>query len=129
NMLFNTANVLRRPGPREPGGTLMVYSGGTLARGLWDEDDARIAETYLADLDGVFPGAAQVVEETIVHRWEHGLPYVRPGRHRLQQALERPLDPLFLAGDYLGSRYTETAIATGTAAAEAIRGRLGRPPS
>ena len=129
NMLFNTANVLRRAGPREPGGTLMVYSGGTLARRLWDEDDTRIAETYLADLDGVFAGAAQLVEETVVHRWEHGLPYVRPGRHRIQQALERPLDPVFLAGDYLGSRYTETAIATGRAAAEAIRGRLGRPPS
>jgi len=129
NMLFNTANVLRRSGPREPGGTLMVYSGGSLARRLWDEDDARIAETYLADLDGVFPGAAHLVEETVVYRWEHGLPYVRPGRHRIQQALERPLGPIFLAGDYLGSRYTETAIATGTAAAGAIRGRLGRPPS
>jgi oxygen-dependent protoporphyrinogen oxidase len=129
NMLFNTANVLRRSASRRPGGTLMVYSGGSLARRLWEEDDARIADTYVADLDGVFPGAAQLVEETVVHRWERGLPYVRPGRHRLQQALERPLDPIFLAGDYLGSRYTETAISTGAVAAAAIRGRLSRPLS
>ena len=28
NMVFNTANVLRNSGPRRPGGSLMVYSGG-----------------------------------------------------------------------------------------------------
>jgi oxygen-dependent protoporphyrinogen oxidase len=125
NMLFNTANVLRRrDGRRAPGGTLMVYSGASLGRRLWDADDARVVATYLDDLDGVFPGAARVVEETLVHRWEHGLPYVRPGRHSVQRALERPLGNVFLAGDYLGTRYTDTAIATGTAAAAAIRPRL-----
>jgi predicted NAD/FAD-dependent oxidoreductase len=44
----------------------------------------------------------------------------------VQSALERSLEPLFLAGDYLGTRYTETAIASGTAAAAAIRARLQR---
>jgi protoporphyrinogen/coproporphyrinogen III oxidase len=127
NLFFNMANVLR-PGEaaREPGGSLMVYSGAGLGRRLWDEDDARVRELYLADLDGMFPGASAVVEEVVVHRWERGVPYVRPGRHRLQDALERPLAPVFLAGDYLGIRYTETAIATGRAAAGAARGHLGR---
>jgi oxygen-dependent protoporphyrinogen oxidase len=125
NMLFNTANVLRtRDGRRTPGGSLMVYSGASLARRLWEVDDAGVTATYLNDLEGAFPGAARIVEETLVQRWEHGLPYVRPGRHRVQRALERPLGNIFLAGDYLGTRYTETAIASGTAAATAIRSRL-----
>lgn len=123
NMLFNMANVLRG-GPRQPGGSLMVYSGASLGRALWDVDDERVVATYLDDLEGVLPGAGRIVEETVVRRWEHGLPYVGPGRHRVQAALERPLEPLFLAGDYLGTRYTDTAIASGTRAAAAIRARL-----
>jgi hypothetical protein len=33
----------------------------------------------------------------------------------------QPLGPIHLAGDYLGTWYTETAIQTATAAAAAIR--------
>ena len=51
---------------------------------------------------------------------------MRPGRQAVQDALERPLAPIFLAGDYLGIRYTETAIATGRAAAGGAREHLGR---
>jgi oxygen-dependent protoporphyrinogen oxidase len=120
NMLFNSANVLRT-GAREPGGSLMVYSGASLGRRLWDVDDEEVAATYLADLDGVFPGVGALVAETVVHRWEHGLPYVRPGRHRIQSALERPLGRVVLAGDYLGTRYTDTSIRTGFEAGEAVR--------
>ena len=123
NMLFNMANVLRR-GAREPGGSLMVYSGASLGRELWGLDDTRVVETYLRDLDEVLPGARRLVAETVVHRWEHGLPYVRPGRHRIQRALERPLGNIFLAGDYLGTRYTDTAIRTGLAAAANIAQQL-----
>jgi oxygen-dependent protoporphyrinogen oxidase len=119
NMLFNTANVLRR-GAREPGGSLMVYSGASLGRELWDVADERVVDTYLRDLDEVLPGARRIVAETVVHRWEHGLPYVRPGRHRVQRALERPLGNILLAGDYLGTRYTDTAIRTGLTAAARI---------
>jgi predicted NAD/FAD-dependent oxidoreductase len=72
----------------------------------------------------MFPGASDVVEEVVVHRWPKGLPYVTPGRSALQPALERSLAPYFLAGDYLGVRYTETAIATGRAAAARARDRL-----
>jgi oxygen-dependent protoporphyrinogen oxidase len=128
NLFFNTANVLRsRGGHREPGGSLMLYAAADLARRLWDADDGDVAATFLADVEEFFPGAGELVAETLVHRWEHGLAYVRPGRHHLQRALERPLGPLFLAGDYLGSRYTETAIQTGAAAAAAVRTRLATP--
>ena len=120
NMLFNMANVLRGD-RRDPGGSLMVYSGASLARQLWDVDDAGVLETYLSDLDAVLPGARRLVGETVVHRWEHGLPYVRPHRHRVQRALERPLGNVLLAGDYLGTRYTDTAIHTGLQAAARIK--------
>jgi oxygen-dependent protoporphyrinogen oxidase len=123
NLFFNMANVLRG-GERADGGSLMVYSGAGLARRLWDEDDARIRDIYVADIDAMFPGAPDVVDQVVVHRWEKGLPYVCPGRAKLQPALERPFGPFFLAGDYLGVRYTETAIATGVAAAAAARDRL-----
>jgi oxygen-dependent protoporphyrinogen oxidase len=125
NLLFNMANVLRPAETvREPGGSLMVYSGAELARRLWDEDDETVRAAYLTDLDAIFPGSAAVVAESVVHRWPHGLPYVRPGRERVQEALERPLAPLFLAGDYLGTRYTETAIQTGREAAAGARAHL-----
>jgi protoporphyrinogen/coproporphyrinogen III oxidase len=130
NLFFNSANVLRpREERREPGGSLQVYAAAGLARRLWDGDDADAAAAFVGDLDEAFPGIGNVVAESVVHRWERGLPYVAPGRHRLQAALERPLDPLYLAGDYLGSRYTETAIHTGTAAAAAARARLTAPAS
>jgi protoporphyrinogen oxidase len=125
NMLFNMSNVLRpRESKREPGGSLMVYSGAGLGRRLLELDDARITQTYLDDLESIYPGLKNYVSEVVIQRWPRGLPYPRPGRYRLQSALQRPLGNVFLAGDYLGTWYTDTAIATGTAAAESIRARL-----
>jgi protoporphyrinogen/coproporphyrinogen III oxidase len=124
NMLFNTANVLRGDGPRQPGGSLMVYSGASLANRLDEKSDDEVREIYLRELEQLFPGLGAEVTETQIVRWPKGLPHPRPGRHLLQPALERPLDPFFLAGDYLGTTYVETAIQTGTAAARAIRPKL-----
>ncbi|HEX5558193.1 MAG TPA: NAD(P)/FAD-dependent oxidoreductase [Gaiellales bacterium] len=124
NMLFNTANVTRGPGPREPGGTLMAYSAASLADALADRDDEEVARIYADDVARIFPAVAGHIAEVRIRRWAHGLPHPRPGRHLLQPALERPLGNVFLAGDYLGTTYVDTAVATGTAAAHAIRRRL-----
>ncbi len=125
NMLFNMANVLRAPGePRQPGGSLMVYAGAGFARRLLPLDDAAITARYLADLHDLYPETRGLVEEVVIQRWERGLPYPRPGRSRLQPALTRPLDPIYLAGDYLGTWYTETAVQTAVTAAARIRARL-----
>jgi oxygen-dependent protoporphyrinogen oxidase len=124
NMLFNTANVLRGPGPREPGGSLMVYSGASLAQRLEGRSDDEVRETYLRDLEELFPALRGKVAETAIVRWPRGLPHPRPGRHLLQPALERPVAPFFLAGDYLGTTYVETAIQTGAAAARAVHAAL-----
>jgi len=126
NMLFNTANVLRGGGAREPGGTLMVYSAANLARALDGLGDAEVERRYLEDIYALFPALRGSVREVVIRRWETGLPHPRPGRHLLQPVLEQPLGAVQLAGDYLGTTYIETAIETGAAAAHRIRGTL--PP-
>ena len=124
NMFFNTANVLRTSPRREPGGTLMVYSAASLAQKLAERDDDEVAEIYVHDLAQIFPEIRARVDEVHIRRWPHGLPHPRPGRHHLQPALERSLGNIFLAGDYLGTTYVETAVNTGTTAAHEIRRRL-----
>lgn len=125
SMLFNTANVLRsRGGPRQRGGSLMVYAAAGGARALAGLDDEEVRALFLADLRGVFPEAGTVVSEVVVRRWERGLPYAAVGRGRLQAALTRPLGRIHLAGDYLGTWYTETASQTADAAARAVREQL-----
>jgi protoporphyrinogen/coproporphyrinogen III oxidase len=67
-----------------------------------------------------------------VHRWELGNVYARPGRGRLQPALEGALGPhenVHLAGDYFAELGTmETAARTGVTAAERVAARLPIAP-
>jgi len=124
-MLFNTANVLRSSETvRRPGGSLMVYAAAGDARALAGLDDDEVRERFLDDLASLYPEARGVVSELVIQRWERGLPYAAVGRGRLQAALTRPLGPICLAGDYLGTWYTETACQTAEAAALAVRARL-----
>jgi oxygen-dependent protoporphyrinogen oxidase len=102
----------------------MVYSAAGLADALADRDDEEIARIYADDVARIFPAVAGHIREVKIRRWPRGLPHPRPGRHLLQPALERPLGTVFLAGDYLGTTYVDTAVTTGTAAAHAIRRRL-----
>lgn len=126
SMLFNTANVLRRGGaPRAPGGSFMVYAAAGFARRLDALDDEAVRERFLADLHAVLPLTRGIVEEVVIERWDRGLPFPRVGRSALQPALTRSLAPVWLAGDYLGTWYTETAVQTALAAATAVAATLG----
>jgi oxygen-dependent protoporphyrinogen oxidase len=128
SMLFNTANVFRRGGARLPGGSLMVYAAAQRARDLDGLDDGEVAVRFRADLHDLYPETRSVIDEVVVRRWERGLPYPEPGRSSLQPALTRSLAPIHLAGDYLGTWYTETAVQTAVRAARAIAAGLdGRP--
>ena len=120
-MLFNTANVLRVPGRREPGGTLWVSAAANLARALEGLDDDEVSARFRADLLDLFPALDGQIAETKIVRWERGLPHPTVGRSRLQPALMRDLSPVFLAGDYLGTWYTETAAQTAETSAAAAR--------
>lgn len=127
NMLFNHANALRRPGgAREPGGALMVYGGAGLARRLFDKTDAEIEATIVDDLYDLYPESKGVVREVIVQRWEHAIPFAKPGRAHVQDALERGVDgTIFFAGDYVGEwTHMESAALTAAEAAAAARARV-----
>lgn len=121
SMAFNMANVLRGAGPRVPGSSFMVYAAAGLARQLDGLRDEEVAARFVADLNGVFPGVGQHVVETQVLRLDRGLPHPTVGRGRLQTALTRDLGRIALAGDYLGSWYTDTCVATAEAAAASAR--------
>jgi protoporphyrinogen/coproporphyrinogen III oxidase len=124
-MLFNTSNALRtKDAPRRPGGSFMVYAAAGKARAIAGRSDDDVRELFLADLGKVFPAAPAVVSEIAIQRWDPGIPYAAVGRGRLQPALTRDLAPIHLAGDHLGTWYTETACQTAEAAAAAIRARL-----
>lgn len=120
SVAMNMANINRgAETERRPGGSLMTFSPAGLGRRLLERDDQDIVAAHLGDLDGMLPGVADTVEEAHVERWPLGAPYSFPGRGALQHALRRPTQRIFLAGDYLGTLYTETAIQTGLTAARA----------
>ena len=122
DMFTNQAHALRAAGPRRPGGSLMLFAGAHGAAALMREPDAVIVERFLADLHELFPQTRGVVADAGVHRWELGNVYARPGRGRLQAALEGPLGAhrnLHLAGDYFAELGNlEAAARSGLAAAD-----------
>ena len=124
NMVFNMASAVRA-GPRMPGGSLMVYSGARLAERFEGVSDDEVASLYERELAEVFPQLRGRIDEALIIRWPRGLPHPRPGRGAVQGALTRPLGRVFLAGDYLGTSYVETAVQTGTSAAAGARAVLG----
>ncbi|MER5217410.1 NAD(P)/FAD-dependent oxidoreductase [Streptomyces sp. NPDC002838] len=125
NVALNMSNVVHGyEAERRPGSSLMTFSPGSLARELLEHDDDKIRRIYLDDLDQVLPGFADKVVEAEVQRWPTGAPYCFPGRGKLQQTLTRRTGRVLLAGDYLGTLYTETAIQTGLSAAQEAQSLL-----
>src|SRR5581483_4436230 len=101
NMLFNTASVLRAAPARLPGGSLTAYGAASLGEALLALPDAELADALVAYVATVFPAVHDVVEEVVVQRWPQGIPFARPGRGSLQEALEEVQGRVVLAGDYL----------------------------
>jgi oxygen-dependent protoporphyrinogen oxidase len=102
----------------------MVYSGARLAERFDSASDDAVASLYERELTELFPQLRGRIDEALIIRWPQGLPHPRPGRGALQPALTRSLGRVFLAGDYLGTSYVETAIQTGTSAAAGGRALL-----
>jgi oxygen-dependent protoporphyrinogen oxidase len=131
DLFTNQAQALRHGRERRPGGSLMLFAGGHAAAALSSASDEEIVRRFLDDLHDLYPLTRGAVADAIVHRWELGNAFARPGRHRLQPALEGPLGAdrnLHLAGDYfaeLGNM--EAAARTGAAAAERVDAQLRDP--
>jgi oxygen-dependent protoporphyrinogen oxidase len=125
NVLLNMSNIARGyEKERQPGSSIMTFSPASLARKLLELEDDEVRDTYLNDLDQILPTFADKVVESEIQRWPTGAPYCFPGRGKLQPTLTRRGGRVFLAGDYLGTLYTETAIATGLSAAQEARSLL-----
>lgn len=122
NVVLNQSNPVHGyDSRRQPGSSFMVFSPASLARRLLEQDDATVLQTFTDDLDQVLRGVASTIVEAEVARWPEASPYGFPGRGRLQPALTRNASRVMLAGDYLGTHYTESAIASGFAAATLAR--------
>jgi oxygen-dependent protoporphyrinogen oxidase len=128
DMFTNQAQALRGDGPRRPGGSLMLFAGARAAAALMRERDEVIVERFLADLHALYPQTRGAIGRARVQRWELGNVYARPGRGRLQPALEGPHgahENLHLAGDYFAELGNiEAAARTGLAAAEHVDSRI-----
>ena len=128
DMFTNQAHALRAGGPRRPGGSLMLFAGADAAAALMRERDEVIVERFLTDLHGLFPETRNAIAGATVQRWQLGNVYARPGRGRLQAALEGALgthENLHLAGDYFAELGNiEAAARTGLAAAERVDARI-----
>jgi len=110
---------------RQPGSSFMTFSPGESGRRLMDKSDEEIIQIYLKDLNEIFPGFSDHVVEAHVMKFPFGSAFVYPGREKIQPILTKSAGRLFLAGDYLGTFYTETAIQTGLTAAQNINSLLG----
>lgn len=129
DMFFNHANPLRT-GPRKPGGSLMVYSGGEPARQMLKLTDDEIRDKYLADVYRMFPQLKGHVKETVVQRWVPGNTY-RPAGFDFSPMLaycERDDVDIHFAGDYF-AEIGNMEIATGTGHEAARRARVRLPPA
>lgn len=102
----------------------MTFSPGESGRKLMDKSEDEIIQMKLKDLNDIFPGFSNHVVEAHVMKFPFGSAYIFPGRAELQPILTKSAGRLFLAGDYLGSKYTETAIQTGLTAAQNINSLL-----
>lgn len=118
---LNQANIVRgAESSRMQGGSFMTFSPAALGRALLHKSEAEVIETHLKDLDQVlnYKGFADSVVEAKMERWENASPYCAPGRAKLQPILMKGEGRILLAGDFLGTLYTETAVTTGFTAAE-----------
>ncbi|GLB67092.1 protoporphyrinogen/coproporphyrinogen oxidase [Arthrobacter mangrovi] len=117
---LNQASIVRgTESVRKPGGSFMTFSPAGLGRALLEKSDEDVIQTHLADLDQVLGhGFADSVVEAKAARWEVASPYCFPGRAKLQSTLMRGTNRVFLAGDFLGTLYTESSITSGFSAAQ-----------
>jgi len=105
----------------------MVYGASRLGRKLLELSDDEVRRTFRRDLESVLPALRGHIDEIVIQRWPHGIPYSRPGRHRYQDTLEEPFGRIFLAGDYIGQRGgMDTAADVAIGAAKGARAHVTR---
>ena len=126
NMFFNHANFMHGVGQKQ-GSVIMVYGGGRRARALLGASEDAVRDTFLADLDLMYPAGAPAHRRDLGQGLEHAGPFAAPGRWRAQAALDRGIaDRIFLAGDWVSEFVSmETAALTAVDATDNVRRVLG----
>jgi len=98
------------------------------AERMMDWPDEQVVSAVAADVERLFPGAFAAKQFVRVVRWREGMPKSPVGRARAlaEYRRTRPRDcRVWLAGDYMGMATLESAIETGTWAADRIVNRDG----
>ena len=109
---------------RAKGSSIFVFTATEWAEKLLEADDETILQTYYRDLDEIFPGFSDTVVEHQIKKWPKGQTFNFPGRAKLQPIFTRDNGRIHLAGDFLGTFYTETAITTGRLAGQSVLTKL-----
>lgn len=109
---------------RANGSSLFVFTATDWAYKLLEADEQTILETYYKDLNEIFPGFSDTVVEHQIMKWHQGQTFNFPGRAKLQPIFTRDNGRIHLAGDFLGTFYTETAITSGTLAGKSVLKKL-----
>src|SRR5262249_36976637 len=127
NIALNQSSLIRGSEPaRQPGSSIMVFSPAGLARALLTKSDDEILRIYTDDLNHVLgPCFGGSVAAAQLPRFRTGAPSCSPARGPPPAALMRRGSRVLLAGDSLGTLYTETAIQTGFSAAQEVLSLLG----
>lgn len=125
DIILHQTNLVRSlEQTRGKGSSIMTFSPGASGQKLLDKTEDEIVDIYLKDLDSIFPGFSNHVVEAKAMKFPFGSAYIYPGREKIQPTLMKSDKRLFLAGDYLGSFYTETAVQSGLTAAQNINSLL-----
>ncbi len=93
------------------------------AERMMEWPDEQVVSAVAEDVERLFPGAFAAKNFTRVVRWREGMPKSPVGRARAlaEYRRTRPRDcRVWLAGDYMGMPWLESAIETGTWAADRI---------
>lgn len=109
---------------RAKGSSLFVFTATDWAEKLLEADENTILETYYKDLNEIFPGFSDTVVEHEIMKWHEGQTFNFPGRAKLQPIFTRDNGRIHLAGDFMGTFYTETAITTGRLAGQGVLAKL-----
>lgn len=121
----NQTSVIRSSeSTRGKGSSIFVFTATDWADKLINEDDKTIINTYYKDLNEIFPGFSDRVVEHQVMKWHEGQTFNFPGRAKLQPIFTRDNGRIHLAGDFMGTFYTETAITTGRIAGRNVLNKL-----
>ena len=122
--LFSNNSYFARQGEtgRRAGGTFVTLSIGPAVN---DRGDEALRAAQLADLERMFPTAANVLRraKTRIERWR-ALPRFPRGWLRSQAAVREPFGNVHFCGDYTSQPGTPGAVGSGHHAAAAVRAAL-----